>query len=172
MERSLNPCRQRRWGFLFFLLSATSTAYGQTDTEAVLLSCLEETQNAARLDCYDQLARQVAAGTPTDSVVAPALSTDAAASSVTSVAPAAVVLPATQAQLTGTSVTSRIVSVSATPRGHRAFRLENGQIWIEVEVGRQPVSANQSVTINKRPRRWVMQLEDMPDIGVRLAESK
>jgi len=152
MHPTHDPGRHRRLGLFLLVFSTLSAPLAQGATDSALIACLEETADDVRLACYDQLARQIAA---TPQTAAPAA--------------AVVTVPMVQPDSEDDSITSRIVSVSTTPRGHRAFRLENGQTWIEVEVGRQPVAIDQAVTINKRPRRWVMRLEGMPDIGVRLA---
>lgn len=133
-----------------------------------LLECLDQSDPELRLACYDRLAERARDAPPAPDLQDQGIPGNNA--SPASTAGTAFPGPVAAQLSEPASISSRISKVARTARGHRVVVLENGQTWIEVEVGRQPIEAGQTVTVNKRRWRYVMQLEGMPDVGVRRAE--
>ncbi|MBS0417396.1 MAG: hypothetical protein JSR66_06765 [Proteobacteria bacterium] len=144
------------------LWAAVAVAHGADNSTSRILACAAVPADAARLSCYDGVARGLRSQPP------PAAATGAPATAAPASAPAAAAVPRTPVADTGAAkrdfglppvkreIVEEVKSVKATvtathhrPNGALVMELDNGQRWQQLGNADLGVQVGDSVTISR-----------------------
>ncbi|MEQ8860279.1 MAG: hypothetical protein RIC56_16700 [Pseudomonadales bacterium] len=132
----------------------------RADVADVLL-CLDETDAARRLACYDAAARALRA--------APGGTGERSAELPAAVANESRQRERVRREGRADGTTATVERVEVTALGRRLLTLSNGERWLEVEADRDPVAPGEHVVVTARTFRTVMRLESGGVLTVRPA---
>jgi hypothetical protein len=118
-----------------FVLVATVMACGPAKAitnplESGLRKCAQESEQAARLACFDALVTTI----PTVKANEFGLTADIDRKRQPSAAPVAATQSATENATENTTLPGKIVALRLAPRGEIIFTLDNQQVWMQTQV--------------------------------------